>query len=186
MVVSFERVKNMNNYYSNEIIEYNNNYNDAMVKIDNLRNALTDLYNSFADAVGMDIDKIRDDLTNLKDELQKMKLNINDKKIDTNKKATNCDNILTQVKNMPKTETFYSKDYAYESIGNRNVYIKDGCIYVEESVRQIPIEHYNGLFGAVAGVGKLFNSYHVITTKQKVDVESMMNGKLSWIPISKP
>ena len=177
--------KNMDNYYSNEIKVYNNNYEDAMTKIDNLINILSNLYNSFANAIGMDIDKIRNDLTQLNDELQSIKQNISDKKNTTNEKASNCDNILTKVKNMSKTETFYSKDYAYESIGNRNVYIKDGYIYVEEGVRQIPIEHYNGLFGAVAGVGKLFNSYKTITTKQKVDAESMMNGTLSWIPIIK-
>ena len=166
----------MESFYTNEIKEYNSNYDLAVAKIESIISSMKNLSNSFNSSSGNDIVAIKADLSKLVSDLQSVKSKITKIKKDTNIKANNSDKVYKEIKALAPTPTFKSRDYVFESTGQKKVFIENGIIYWEESFRKIPISSYNGLFGGVAAVGKLFNSYEIITSKTHADVDSMLKG----------
>ena len=77
----------MNNYYTDELNEYNSNYDDAVVRIDGMITKLQTLYDSFNGANGDDIINIRTDIKSLISKLKDIKASITSKKDITNKRA---------------------------------------------------------------------------------------------------
>ncbi len=79
-----------NNYYSNQLKDYNTNYNDAAKKIDAIVTKLTNTYDSFSGATGNDITKIRNDLTSIINGLNDAKTKIKEKQQKSNDNAESC------------------------------------------------------------------------------------------------
>ena len=166
----------MDNYYTDEIKDYNANYDLAVTKVDKIISTMENLRASFNGASGVDIIDIRNDIDELIEKLNTIKTTINNDKNSTNVKAQNCEKVYKEVKALPITPTFRSNNYVFESTGEKRVFIENGIIYWEESFRKIPISSYDGLFGGVAAVGKLLNSYPIIKSKVHADVDSMLKG----------
>ena len=119
----------MDNFYSNEISEYNENYNDAISKIDSINNVLDSLYSSFIGASGNDIDNIRKDITNLKNKLFQIKNLIESKKNITNQRAINCDKCFKYYKNKNYSAVTKGK-YRYEAYAEVGINMENGLIKI--------------------------------------------------------
>lgn len=166
----------MDKYYTNLITDYLTNYDSAISKVDKIISSMDSLLTSFNTASGADIVAIRNDLNGLISSLEIIKETITKHKNNTNTNAINSDKVYNEVKLLPCTPTFKNRDYAFESTGQKRVYIENGIIYWEESFRKIPLSSYNGLFGGVAAVGKLLNSYQIIKNRTHADVDLMLKG----------
>ncbi len=79
------------NYYVNQLNTYNINYNDAIRKIDNIKNKLQTLYNSFNGANGDDIINIQSDLKKLIDKLSEQRSLMMDALCKSNDNASSCE-----------------------------------------------------------------------------------------------
>ena len=172
----------MNNYYNSQITEYKNNYKKSYDEINEIYNLLNNLYTSFSTARGEDIDRIRKDIEEIASELNTIKTNITNAKNKTIQHAYNSDGVYILAKELKSTPTFKGANDVYESLGDKNIYIKDGIIYWSESFRKIPKSSYDSLLGGVAALGKLFNSYPIIKTTTHQDVNLMIEGVVNFVP----
>ena len=112
-------------YYTNQLDTYNNNYNDAIRKVDNIKSQLQKLYDSFNGSSGNSIDNIRYDLKALIDNLTSIRKTIVDGQCKSNDNASSCE------------RCYY---YWYNSSGYIDVGIdkEDGLVYGTEV---IPDDH---------------------------------------------
>lgn len=113
----------MDNYYTNEINEYNSNYKDALSDIEKIINGFDNLYSSFNNSSGNDINRIRNDINQIKNNLNDIKQNISDSKKKTNKRAESCDRCYKKYKN---------KSYPRETIGDRE-YIEGASVTINKT-----------------------------------------------------
>lgn len=171
----------MDNYYNNQIKDYLINFENASSEVTKIYNLLNNLYATFSSATGVDINKIRNDIEMVAGELNALKSKLDNAKNNTKERADNCDSVYKAIQAMKPTPTFRGSNDVFESLGDKKVYIDGGIIYWTEKFRKIPKSSYDGLWGGVAAVGKLFNSYQVITSTTHQDVESMFNGVVKMI-----
>ena len=170
----------MDNYYNNQIKEYLTNYDDASSEISKIYDLLNSLYASFSLASGMDIDRIRSDIETVANELKSIQTKIDNAKTKTKERADNSDSVYVAAQGLKPTPTFRSSEYVFESLGDKKIYIENGIICWSESFRKIPKSSYDGLFGGIAAVGKLFDSYQIIKSTTHQDVNLMMQGEVKF------
>lgn len=87
------------NYYKNQVEQYNTNYNDAIKKVDALKNQFVNLKNSFNSATGVEVEQIRNDLTSIIDKLTTLRKTIVDTQCITNDNASSCERCYFKWKN---------------------------------------------------------------------------------------
>jgi len=116
--------------YTNQIREYELNYQSAIEKIKTICDKLDNLYSAFNNTSGNDIDKIRNDIDNIKNELLSINAKILEAKNKTIECAESCDRCYQKYKNK-KYSAFEVGDRKYSGVVN--VYIaKDGMIHVSK------------------------------------------------------
>ena len=133
----------MEDFYENELVDYNKNYNSSISKVDKIINALENLYKSFDNASGIDIDNIRKDITNLKKELLNIKKKINSCKDKTNDRAESSKRCFIKYNN---------KSYPAEKKDNRD-YVAGAYVYIDKTTGLIVVQReYTRIKGFIEGL----------------------------------
>ena len=174
----------MSTYYIDQLASYNDNYDDAIKKIDGISNKMNNLYNSFAGATGADVESIRSDLTSINNELSNIKKEILAAKTSSNTHATNSDNVYDKamVEHNLQTPSFGSADYTYESTGYRKIYIEEGIIYEEETFEK---KEKNPGFDLLETIGLKEKQKTYVKSTVYAGVEEMIQGELKLYPALK-
>lgn len=167
----------MSTYYIDQIKTYNEEYDSALKKVDNIKTKIESLNTAFSSATGPDIEPIKSDIESLIKKINSLKTKITDAKKSTNTHATNSDLVYDKALNEHKVNTpsFESRDYTYESTNKRNIYIEDGIIYESEIFNQIPKNQSPTILQSL-GIVSTPTKYYQSTVY--AGVEEMIKGEL--------
>ena len=174
----------MSSYYIDQIKTYNDEYDEALKKLESINTKINSLITAFKSATGTDVEPIKKNLDKLSEELESIKGKITKAQKETNTRATNSDNVYDKALNDHKVNTpsFESSDNKYESTGQRKIYIEEGIIYEEETFKQIP---KTDSFNLLEAIGLVNKEYKYITSTLYAGVDEMFQGELKLYPATK-
>ena len=174
----------MSSYYIDQIKTYNDEYDDALKKLETINTKINSLITAFKSATGTDVEPIKKDLDKLSTEIESIKGKITKAQKETNTRATNSDSVYDKALNDHKVNTpsFESSDNKYESTGQRKIYIEEGIIYEEETFKQIP---KTDSFNLLEAIGLVSKEYKYITSTLYAGVDEMFKGELKLYPATK-
>ncbi len=122
-------------YYTNQLIEYNNNYNSAIKKIDALSNKIKSLQDTIKRAKGTEVESIKSDLSGLIDKLTNTRMLIMDTLCSSNDRASACSRCYFKYKNNADYNNVGIDEYDGRVYGM--VYVPDQHQYSDPSVIEI-------------------------------------------------
>ena len=151
------------NYFKNQVEPLNANYNDAIEKVDAIKNKFVNLKNSFDSASGIEVEQIKIDLTNIIDKLTTLRKTIVDSLCITNDNASSCERCYYKWKN-GGTYTDVGVD---EQDGHvcGNIYVPDDHEYRDPNLLEI-------ILGIGTARAEGLGSYEF----HKATIEEMLNS----------
>lgn len=174
----------MSSYYIDQIKTYNDEYDDALKKLETINTKIDSLITAFKSATGTDVEPIKKDLDKLSEELESIEGKITKAQKETNTRASNSDSVYDKALNDQnvRTPNFGSNDNTYESTGKRKIYIEDGIIYEEETFKQKP---KTDSFNLLEAIGLVSGDYKYVTSTLYAGVDEMFKGELKLYPSTK-
>ena len=120
------------NFYINQLINYNQNYDEAINSIDSLYSKIDDLYMVFNKSTGKEVKKVILDLTYLLDYINNIKTTIDSKQKATNNRANSCYNCYKR---------YCNKSYPDEVVGKKH-YFPNADVTINQNTGLITVRRY--------------------------------------------